>query len=344
MGTYAEFAVAYQEIIRAATARLKVGRFAAFVVSDIRGKNGNYVGLRRDTESFFEGAGAHLYNDAVLVNAVGTVAMRAQKQMEASRKLGRMHQNVLVFAKGEIRTHEWANTREAPPDPQQSLALEPEGVAEVFGIDPVVAGTGPFVGMEVQAAAVLDEAEPPTADAVGSATLLVVDEPIPVTADTEGGSTAPSVSTPDCAECGCAYDDHLRDTCLSCEAETVSTPDWPPCGGYTHPDGAKAATTRDGRPQPAHGIVMARPLSSVDGLARGGPGPSPPPDMIEVRPALDVDKGFCQRCGAEIEPGHEHPPFVDPPQAKALFDAGQWDRADATPEDGAAMREAGLWE
>ena len=42
-----------------------------------------------------------LYNDAVLVTAVGTLPIRVRRAFEGSRKLGRTHQNVLMFVKGD---------------------------------------------------------------------------------------------------------------------------------------------------------------------------------------------------------------------------------------------------
>ena len=44
-----------------------------------------------------------LYNEAVLVTAVGTLPIRVRRAFEGSRKLGRTHQNVLVFIKGDPR-------------------------------------------------------------------------------------------------------------------------------------------------------------------------------------------------------------------------------------------------
>lgn len=51
----------------------------------------------------FEECGARFYNEAVLLQATGTAAMRATKQFQASRKLVKLHQNVLVFCKGDPR-------------------------------------------------------------------------------------------------------------------------------------------------------------------------------------------------------------------------------------------------
>lgn len=48
-----------------------------------------------------EVAGARLYNDAMLMNTLGTVPMRLGNQWRASRKIGRHHQYVLTFVKGD---------------------------------------------------------------------------------------------------------------------------------------------------------------------------------------------------------------------------------------------------
>jgi hypothetical protein len=44
-----------------------------------------------------------LYNEAILVTAVGSLPIRVGRQFEAGRKLGKTHQNVLVFLKGDAR-------------------------------------------------------------------------------------------------------------------------------------------------------------------------------------------------------------------------------------------------
>lgn len=45
-------------------------------------------------------AGYIYYNDIILMNSVGTLPMRTGRHMNAGRKIGRRHQNVLVFYKG----------------------------------------------------------------------------------------------------------------------------------------------------------------------------------------------------------------------------------------------------
>ena len=100
---YPEFLAAYRIIIAAAVARLKPDRFACFVVGDIRDRRGIYRGFVSDTLAAFRDAGAELYNDAVLLTAIGSLPLRVGKQFSAARKLGKTHQNVLVFVKGDPR-------------------------------------------------------------------------------------------------------------------------------------------------------------------------------------------------------------------------------------------------
>lgn len=78
-------------------------RFACFVVGDFRDQDGFYHGFPGDTVAAFHAAGARLYNDAILVTAVGSLPIRVGAQFEGSRKLGKTHQNVLVFCKGDPR-------------------------------------------------------------------------------------------------------------------------------------------------------------------------------------------------------------------------------------------------
>jgi hypothetical protein len=98
-----EFTAAYRSIIASSMARLKEDRFAVWVIGDVRDERGCYVNLPGRTVDAFEVAGARLYNDAVLVTAVGSLPIRVARQFEVSRKLGRTHQSVLVFVKGDPR-------------------------------------------------------------------------------------------------------------------------------------------------------------------------------------------------------------------------------------------------
>lgn len=99
---YPEFLQAYKEIIRKSCSLLKPDRFAVFVVGEVRDKSGMYRSFVPDTIAAFQEAGLHYYNEMILVNNIGSLAMRAGKQFSNSRKIGKQHQNVLVFYKGDL--------------------------------------------------------------------------------------------------------------------------------------------------------------------------------------------------------------------------------------------------
>lgn len=98
---YADFRGAYSEIIQKACALLVPDSFAVCVVGEVRDKGGAYLDFVGDTVQAFRDAGLIYYNEAILVTAVGSLPIRAGKQFSASRKLGKTHQNVLVFVKGD---------------------------------------------------------------------------------------------------------------------------------------------------------------------------------------------------------------------------------------------------
>lgn len=97
------FVVAYRAIIAAAVSKLRPDRFACCVIGDFRDSKGFYRNFVSDTIAAFVDAGAGLYNEAILITAAGSLPIRAGKQFVASRKLGKTHQNCLVFCKGDPR-------------------------------------------------------------------------------------------------------------------------------------------------------------------------------------------------------------------------------------------------
>jgi 16S rRNA G966 N2-methylase RsmD len=97
------FLEAYRAIISASVDKLMPDRFACFVVGDYRDKSGFYANFVGQTIAAFEAAGARLYNEAILVTAAGSLPIRAGKQFASTRKLGKTHQNILVFCNGEPR-------------------------------------------------------------------------------------------------------------------------------------------------------------------------------------------------------------------------------------------------
>ncbi|WKK26575.1 class I SAM-dependent methyltransferase [Streptomyces olivoreticuli] len=98
-----DFTDAYSAIIAESVRCLAADRFTTWVVGEIRNSAGRIRGLIPLTIAAHERAGARLYNDAVLLNSIGTAAMRLPQQWRASRKMGRIHQYVLTFVKGDPR-------------------------------------------------------------------------------------------------------------------------------------------------------------------------------------------------------------------------------------------------
>ena|SRR3990167_1030933 len=98
---YNEFIGDYFLICRQSCVLLKENRFACFVVGDIRDRLGFYRGFVSDTIKAFEQAGARLYNEAILITALGSLPIRAGYPFAKFRKLGKTHQNVLIFYKGD---------------------------------------------------------------------------------------------------------------------------------------------------------------------------------------------------------------------------------------------------
>lgn len=98
---YADFREAYFKIIQKSATMLAENAFAAIVVGDVRDKNGHYYNFVGDTIQAFLDAGMKYYNECILVESGASAALRAGKQFEAGRKVVKMHQNVLVFLKGD---------------------------------------------------------------------------------------------------------------------------------------------------------------------------------------------------------------------------------------------------
>lgn len=98
---YPEFLIAYRGIIARASDRLRENRFACYVVSNFRNSEGFYNDLVGDTVRAFRKVGMAYYNEAVLVTATGSLPIRVGRAFQAGRKLGKTHQNILIFYKGD---------------------------------------------------------------------------------------------------------------------------------------------------------------------------------------------------------------------------------------------------
>lgn len=96
---YDSFNVKYESIINKSSKLLKDNRFACFVVGNVRDKDGYMVDLVGQTIKSFENAGLRFYNEIILKNPVASASMRANGNM-TYKKVVKIHQNVLVFCKG----------------------------------------------------------------------------------------------------------------------------------------------------------------------------------------------------------------------------------------------------
>ena len=100
---YADFIEAYTDIIQKSCRKLKDNRFAVFVVGDIRDSKGAYRDFVSETKRIFRDCGLSLYNEHILLEQYATAPLRAARQFDRGRKTAKVHQNILVFYKGDIR-------------------------------------------------------------------------------------------------------------------------------------------------------------------------------------------------------------------------------------------------
>ncbi|OFP16018.1 hypothetical protein HMPREF2998_00605 [Corynebacterium sp. HMSC065A05] len=99
--SHAEFDAAMADTLRKADAKLANDSFAVFVVASVRDKDGSLLDMRRCMSDAAESAGWKLINDAILVNAVGTAAVRTPRIFGGTRTMVRVHQEILVYVKGD---------------------------------------------------------------------------------------------------------------------------------------------------------------------------------------------------------------------------------------------------
>lgn len=100
--TKEQFFQVWKNVLLQSYVVLKENRFAVLVISEVRDKDGTYVGFVPKTIQYMEEAGYKYYNEVVLMNNIGTLRFRVGRYMNSGRKVGRIHQNVLVFYKGDV--------------------------------------------------------------------------------------------------------------------------------------------------------------------------------------------------------------------------------------------------
>lgn len=100
--TYEDFMRIIENAFTGAIKCLKDDRFAVVVCGDIRDKNGAYYGFPDDIKRIFVNNGCVLYNELILVDPIGSAMLRCARFMR-NRKVAKVHQNVLVFYKGNLK-------------------------------------------------------------------------------------------------------------------------------------------------------------------------------------------------------------------------------------------------
>ena len=125
-----EFDSKYLSILSKSAQKLKENRFFVVVVSEVRevSKTGNYKigkyrGLVHKTIQNLESSGLHFYNDMVLFNSQHQAGRVVDTYFKRNRKIASVHQNVLVFVKGnpDLATEdiEWDGTYRCKVDGMQ---------------------------------------------------------------------------------------------------------------------------------------------------------------------------------------------------------------------------------
>ena len=100
---YNDFLKIYNSIIKKSCKLLKNNRFVCFVIGDVRNKDRTcnwYRNLIGETKQMFINNGLNLYNEFILLDAIGSSALRV-KQAFIKRKCIKIHQNILIFYKGD---------------------------------------------------------------------------------------------------------------------------------------------------------------------------------------------------------------------------------------------------
>lgn len=96
---YTDFIITYKSIIRKSVNHLKKGGYAVFVVGEVRDNKGYYRSFVPDTIKAMEEAGLKYYNEIIYLNGLAGACLTAGRIMDISKKVKKVHQNVLVFIK-----------------------------------------------------------------------------------------------------------------------------------------------------------------------------------------------------------------------------------------------------
>lgn len=101
--SYADYVAIIEKAFGEAITCLKINRFAVIVVSNVRDRNtGEYYDIVSEVKRIFGQGGMRLYNELVYIEPIGVRRLMAERTMR-TRKVTKVHQNILVFYKGDTR-------------------------------------------------------------------------------------------------------------------------------------------------------------------------------------------------------------------------------------------------
>ena len=98
--TYDKFMRWYKDVFSEALSFLSEDRFLVIKVGEIRNKGGVYRNFVGDNIQCFIDLGLNYYNEIILLTSIGSLPVRVGKTFHNWRKIGKAHQNILVFFKG----------------------------------------------------------------------------------------------------------------------------------------------------------------------------------------------------------------------------------------------------
>ena len=99
---YQDFMKVYEKIISDTYKKLKDNTFVAWVIGEVRENYNLYYGFVPDTIRAFEKAGFGYYNEIILATSIASAMLRT-RCFQNSRKVVKIHQNVLIFVKGDAK-------------------------------------------------------------------------------------------------------------------------------------------------------------------------------------------------------------------------------------------------
>jgi len=99
--SYEDFELSVCRVARHCAVFLKPSRFACIVIQDVRDEKGFYRDMPGHFIHAFKIEGMKLYNDAAILQPIGTASLRVGSMFRPRRKLCAVHARLLVFCKGE---------------------------------------------------------------------------------------------------------------------------------------------------------------------------------------------------------------------------------------------------